>query len=391
MIDLAEIIDTIKRVVSKSDFYNSNIYREATTIKELPILNKKDIIKNYQDILVSNENVLYTETSGSTGMPFRVIWNRSEYYRSLTYLWKLRGKHGIKPTDFFLTCHAGFYYHSSFVSQPVIVTGNSLSLSKMCYSDDILAHYKEQINKFKPKWIYAQPSFVYYLGQYISNNAPELANDIHYIELVGEILLPEVRIEISKFFPKAVIVNMYGMQEFNGILYEDNGVMRIIKDNVFVEIINEKGEECAYGEEGDIVVTGLVNSFFPLVRYRTGDRGIKLYLDEEDAYEITVGRSNDIFSYDDKLYDGSLFFMVINEYNLSHEQQISRFQVIHRDNKLHFSLAGLDLLDSEQNIKDDLANILKTMSDIVIEIDVKLQNVDEFIINGNKIKYFISE
>jgi len=388
---LSEIIDVIKRVVSKSVFYNSDVYQNATTIKELPVLSKEEVFNHYREILVSDSSVFFTETSGSTGMPLKVAWNKSESYRSLSYLWKLRRKHNIKPTDFFLTCHTGFYHNSQLVSLPVIVTTNSISLSKVCYSEDVLEHYKEQVEKFAPKWIFAQPSFVYYFGQYISKNAPELASSIRYIELVGELLLPEIRSEISSFFPNASVVNMYGMQEFNGIFYEENGVFRIIRDNVFVEIINENGEECSYGEEGDIVVTGLVNSHFPLIRYKTGDRGKRFASGDDDAYVITVGRSNDLFSHNGKLYDGSLFFMVINEYNLSHKQPISRFQVVHKNDTLFFHLFSLDSLPSEHCIESDLMEIMKSICDIVIDIVVIIQKFDGIITSGNKIKYFISE
>jgi len=94
---LSEIIDVIKRVVSKSVFYNSDVYQNATTIKELPVLSKEEVFNHYREILVSDSSVFFTETSGSTGMPLKVAWNKSESYRSLSYLWKLRRKHNIKP------------------------------------------------------------------------------------------------------------------------------------------------------------------------------------------------------------------------------------------------------------------------------------------------------
>jgi phenylacetate-CoA ligase len=42
-------------------------------------------------------------------------------------------------------------------------------------------------------------------------------------------------------------------------------------DRLIVEILNDKGEPCTPGEQGEVVVTDLENYGMPLIRYRMGD------------------------------------------------------------------------------------------------------------------------
>ena len=54
---------------------------------------------------------------------------------------------------------------------------------------------------------------------------------------------------------------------------EKHNGMHVFSSHVYVEILNEKGEQCKPGELGQIVVTDLDNYVFPFVRYKIGDLG----------------------------------------------------------------------------------------------------------------------
>lgn len=379
----------IKNNISSSKYYDNDTYKCATDIEQLPIITKYDVINNYGDILVSTKTNMYTETSGSTGTPLRIAWNSQEYLKSLTFLWKLRRSHSIYPTNFFLTCHAGYYVNEDRVADPIVLTNNSLSLSKLWYTEDVMQKYISQIEKFSPKWIFAQPSFVYYLGKYLVSHAPHIASNFQYIELVGELLTDDIKKTIEEVFSNATVVNMYGMQEFNGILYEHDGVMYPLEDNVYVEIINEEGEQCEIGEEGDIVVTGLVNTAFPLIRYNTYDRGKKVQIGDSIGYIVTSGKSNDTFSYNGKVYDGSLFFAVVDMYNRKHKSQIAKFQVIYEDGRLLFNVFSFENLPSCSEISRDIRSILCSIIGVEMYIIVNIQREIQFTNGKNKTKYFI--
>lgn len=386
-----DVLDIVKKVISGSNYYNTAPYLNATDLSELPIIDKIEVQKNWDKIYTAPQKVIYSETSGSTGTPLKIAWNPSEYVQSIMTLWRLRRTHGIYSTDFFLTCHAGFYINSDRIQDEIVVTGNSLSLSKLCYKKDTMQQYTHYIKLFSPKWIYGQPSFVYYLGCYLSEYAPDIALTFTYIELVGELLSPEIKKSISEYFPNAHIINMYGMQEFNGILYEKNGHMVPIEENAYIEVVNENGEQCEINQEGDIVVTGLINSAFPLIRYKTGDRGKRIIYDSNISYLITAGRSNDELVYDGRRYDGSIFFIIINEYNRTHKSRISRFQVTYEHMMLFFKIFSFDDLPPKKEIEHDLKRILYSIDSLQIDLEVQIQTAEYFSTSSNKIKYFISE
>ena len=252
--------------------------------------------------------------------------------------------------------------------------------------------YIFQIKRFQPKWIYAQPSFVYQLGLYLQKYAPEIAAAFHYIELVGELFANETKCAIQKLYPNAEIVSVYGMQEFNGIMYEMNGMLRVIEENVYVEILREDGTVCGDGEEGSIVVTGLKNSVFPLVRYVTGDRGIRRRDSVGFGYEITSGRSNDEFIHQGKRYDGSIFLTVVTEYNKHSEKQIARFQVFYQNDILLFRVFYMNNMKGEEKDRQKLQEILKGLGGVHIPVQLECaESIQEFRLGGNKIKYFINE
>jgi phenylacetate-CoA ligase len=88
-------------------------------------------------------------------------------------------------------------------------------------------------------------------------------------------LLPSERAVIESVF-ECRVGDRYGCEEVGLIASEcerHNG-MHLNVDHLFIEFLRPDGRPARSGEEGDIVVTDLINRGMPLIRYRVGDVGV---------------------------------------------------------------------------------------------------------------------
>lgn len=89
-------------------------------------------------------------------------------------------------------------------------------------------------------------------------------------------LLSHERAFIEKVF-RCKVTNRYGCEEVGLIACEceRNSGLHINAENVFVEILDDQGRPVQPGEEGNVVVTDLINYGMPLVRYLVGDTAVR--------------------------------------------------------------------------------------------------------------------
>ena len=73
------------------------------------------------------------------------------------------------------------------------------------------------------------------------------------------------------------VTDRYGCEEVGLIACEceHHSGLHVNAENVFVEILDDQGRPVAPGEEGNVVVTDLVNYGMPLVRYLVGDTAVR--------------------------------------------------------------------------------------------------------------------
>ena len=111
--------------------------------------------------------------------------------------------------------------------------------------------------------------------------------------------VPAVRERIRAGWNGARVVDHYGMTEVGPVAYEDperEGVLRLVEESYFAEVIEPGGaESVAEGGIGELVLTPLGRQSWPLLRYRTGD----LVKWSRDAQGIAleggiIGRADDM-------------------------------------------------------------------------------------------------
>ena len=311
---------------TKSSFYNQ-LYQKAgiqlediqklEDIKKLPIITK-DLIREKPESLLTCKKwrLISNHTSGTTGTPLTIyenwalIWKARAYYAyyrklcGFTYgepLVSLRGSLSKK--------NISMYLHIS----------NTLFLSSYNINEKTIKQYWEKIEAHKPKAIEGYPSTLYNLAIHIKDQG--LRCNIPLCFTSSETLFDYQRELIQQVF-NTQIYDHYGLTERSIALCEN------FDHNGYFEQPGYSFNE--YLKEG-VITTSLINSAFPLIRYKIND-----IIDVEDNYDMAFsskrtiinsikGRSNQyLIGKDGTRYSGGLTYIIKELDNIKNAQLVQR-------------------------------------------------------------------
>ena len=337
-------------------------------------------------------------TSGSTGQYLEVLWDETDYHKSMTELWIKRYKYyGIKPGDRLL-----FFHTFNESDEEYIHRKNQLGISKSLLIPERFNEVYVKITEWNPKWIIIQPSIMVLLINYIKSNNKAVPKNVAYIEMTGEILDNQLKAEVKNLF-NCHVANQYGANEVNSIAYEcPCGRMHVMESNVAVEIVDEQRREIADsrhkgkgGEDrGSIIITSLNNKAMPFIRYEIGDYG-RLYPNmecpcgnKEMVLALESGRDNDSIVRSDgskiSSYEIVKLFDIVNSHT---EGAIKQFYVEQRDYDV-FCIRLYVEEDMEDEVVSEVYDCIRYTvlagADIEIELTAGLWANDK----TGKYKYF---
>ncbi|MGD8853335.1 MAG: hypothetical protein PVI28_13140 [Gammaproteobacteria bacterium] len=128
------------------------------------------------------------------------------------------------------------------------------------------------INRFKPKIIWTYRDGMDVIAGYILRNGLRPHSPVA-IYAGGATLYPHIVERIEKAF-RAPVINFYGSRELGDVACqcEEKGGLHIASMFNKVEVIDEAGNTLV-DEDGELVVTALMNYTMPFIRYRVGDMG----------------------------------------------------------------------------------------------------------------------
>jgi phenylacetate-CoA ligase len=241
----------------------------SNDLTKLPVLKKIDVQKNPMMFHAKNVNekqCLTRKTSGSTGIPFSIIFDsnaqskrESRYFRSY-FACGLKLKDKIYQISRYTAVgHKKHWYnYFGFLKREYISVFDPLGVIIDC------------LVEAAPSVIEGYPSILVLLAEELENNKnyhvhPDL------IFTSAELLTDSFRNKIESGFGGKVF-DRYGSVEFNVFAWEckkHEGYHLDVEDLV-VEFLRD-GEPVAPGEKGEVVVTGLSNFAMPLIRYSLGD------------------------------------------------------------------------------------------------------------------------
>lgn len=228
--------------------------------------------QRYPDI----ERLLVKHSFGVCGIPLEIYWDSCDEERSQNVLWALRQERfGITVKDKCCVFRTAEYAGNKIMDyMPKFLSGDkrTLSFPLRDLSQERMKTCVEDIFKFDPTWMRVAPSVAVMLAETMASNGLLPPPSLRYIELSGEMLDDRTERMIQDTF-HVQTSNVYATKEIGPIGVScGDGNLHIFSENVELQVIRDG--KPVLDEEGDIYVTSLQNKAMPLVRMKTGDRGV---------------------------------------------------------------------------------------------------------------------
>lgn len=324
---LSEILEYAKGNVP---YYKNQNYNH---IKDFPILTK-DTLRHSKNDLVSNAynitQLTEHHSSGSTGVQsFTYMTKDHQFYiRALqTHWWKWSGynigdnllQFGISQKRSFTKNLKDFFYRCNYVKA-------------FGLSEDELVNISKKSTKKEQLFIAGYPSVINELAKSTTK-----LNNVKGVICYGDKLFKGYKNNIlSAFGSNVTIIDTYGCAE--GLLMackKDLDYYYIMSPHVYIEIVDDNGNDVKDGEIGNVLITCLTNFAMPLIRYRLGD--LAIMLPKEDypknrtfnypLLKKVIGRETDVIKTKKGIILNVHSFTGIFEYY----QSIKQFKIIQND------------------------------------------------------------
>jgi len=275
-------------------------------LRLFPTVTREEVTEAYPDRIRSREPVpgdVVFRTSGTSGLFMEIAYSeRANDWLDAIYARALFAT-GYRPWQ----RKAYFWWEESPKPKKLYEHLGLMTKDYLPMSPDPRVQL-EALREMRPKWIYNFPSVMMMIARIVEQEGIDEMRPQGII-CHGEFMPKEIQREISRIFG-CDVWDQYGAQEFNRMGWdcELHEAMHIDADSIVIEIM-DGDRVLPPGEEGEIVVTGLLNDLMPLIRYRIGDagrlvegrcpcgRGLPLL-------EITEGRMDDILALPDGRHIG---------------------------------------------------------------------------------------
>lgn len=346
----ARLRNLLARVAACSPFYEKAIRSLSADpnhddpwqiLAELPLIDKQ----TYRDHAVAmrsrrpRSKPLIGRTSGTTGERLLVYTDRNA--AAYSYLAGFRGRSwwGIEPGDPEFKIWAnrarvarsqGERFRASLRYIKDRLTGITV-VEPFFQSDDDLRRAADLVVRVRPKLVFGYANGLYLLADYLLRKGISLgASGPRLVVYTSEMLLPAQRDAVARAFG-APVASHYGSTEMCVTAFEcPEGTLHTVDDIAHVEIL-AGDHPAAAGQPGEIVVTNLMATDYPLIRYRQGDlairaRGCCVCGRAFGGLESLVGRKNDALT---ARSGAEINFMVFSQ-AMKAQESLRRFKVVER-------------------------------------------------------------
>ncbi len=281
------LTQTLTYVLQNSNFYKKT-FKGINTVsselsfhewRKLPFTCKDDLSENNLDFLAvpMSEIADFVTTSGTMGDPVTIYLSRSDLKRLAINERDSLSLAGVKEGDLVQLMTtidrqfmAGIAYYMGIQELKAGIIRIGPGVPELQWTS---------ILKYKPRVLIAVPSFILILIDYAKKNGIGLLdNSVETIVCIGESIrddkfnLNVLGNRITKDW-NVNLYSTYACTEMATAFTECHAQQgcHLNENLLFLEVLDENGNEVEDGEEGEIVITTLVTTGTPLVRYKTGD------------------------------------------------------------------------------------------------------------------------
>ncbi|WP_141015556.1 phenylacetate--CoA ligase family protein [Nocardioides sambongensis] len=273
-------------------------------LASFPVLTKRDIVDNSEEIFRNGRITSAYSTGGTTGTPTRYPRGDRDFFSIYADVYTARGWWGIRPLDPYI--HLWGHSHlfgGSRIAQikraaaDRIVGATRLNAYDM--SNEALERHFRTYQNATPAYLVGYTSALFRLARHIENNHPgSRLPSIRAVVATAETVSQADAETISRVFG-APLINEYGAAEVGdmAVSRESTWNMQVLWASCILHLT----------ETDDIQVTTLNPRLFPLINYAVGDRAVGIDVERGNALRLSAvtGRSQDTITLRDS--NGGVF------------------------------------------------------------------------------------
>jgi len=303
------LTNILEFVANHSAYYSD--YIDWKNLWDFPVVNKNILRENYELINVSELNgingTVKKSTSGSTGVPFSIYMDRNKHSRYIADLKWFAATIGCQSHERMVYLHNA--HHSYIKDIEIQKKDNFYNLGYTYCDKENIEKLLEEIESIMPLGMIGYTSLFNAMADYFINEQPAKRNyQLRFIVNTSEVITSRTRNALEEYFGCRVY-SRYGSEE-TGVLAQEDGSeygARFNEASYYLEMLSlDSDKPVEDGEIGRIVITDLFNHAFPLIRYDTGDIGVRKVLSDGRIYLTKIwGRVLDsIYTTDGRLVPG---------------------------------------------------------------------------------------
>jgi phenylacetate-CoA ligase len=254
---------------------------------------------------------------------------------------------------------------------------NRTVLNSFQMSRTHMERYLRKLQRVQPVMIEAYAESIYELARYMNASNIQLSGVRNVVTGAGT-LFPFIRSEIDCAFGCPTL-NRYGSREVGAVAGERSAGagLGVFSYTHLVEVVDDRGQPCGPGEEGEVVVTCLTNYAMPIIRYCIGDRAvvgetISAPTPSVETLQTVTGRTMDAFVREDGSTIPGIFFA--HFIGVVHNAGwLKKTQIIQRD--YNSVLIKMVMAPPPPGALDEIRNSLRLVMGSACQVD--FEPVDE--------------